>query len=151
MNRSGDDRPGRAVSIAPIRLTATTTGSPAAAWAALTEPAKVLEWFTEATPVGAVGAPYRLDFGDGSVIEGRIVELEPGRRLAYTWAWADAEPRGETLVSWTIEALPAGGTAVTLEHGGWAEAGADEATRNDHAGYWEGYLEDLVAVLDEAD
>ena len=28
-------------------------------------------------------------------------------------------------------------------------AGANVATRDDHAGYWEGYLEDLVAVLDE--
>lgn len=149
MNRTGEDRRGRAVPIEPIRLTATTSGSPEDAWNALTVPEKVLEWFTEATPVGTVGAPYRLDFGDGSVIEGRIVELEPGRRLAYTWTWADAEPRGETLVTWTIEAVPGGGTAVTLEHGGWVEAGADETIRNDHAGYWEGYLEDLVAVLDE--
>jgi hypothetical protein len=54
-------------------------------------------------------------------------------------------------VSWTIEPLSAGGTQVTLEHDGWSEAGADEATRNDHAGYWEGYLEDLVSVLDEAE
>jgi uncharacterized protein YndB with AHSA1/START domain len=151
MNRTGDDRRRRAGSIEPITLTARTSGSPEDAWQALTVPEKVVEWFTEATPAGPVGAPYRLDFGDGSVIEGRIVELEPGRRLAYTWSWVDTEPRSETLVTWTVEALPDGGTTVTLEHGGWAEAGADETTRNDHAGYWEGYLEDLVAVLDEAD
>lgn len=136
--------------IEPIRLTATTTGSPPSAWAALTEPNKVLEWFTDASPVGQVGDPYRLDFGDGSVVEGTIRELEPGRRLAYSWAWLDAEPTRETLVSWTIEPLPEGaGTRITLEHGGWVEAGADSATRDDHAGYWEGYLEDLVSVLDE--
>jgi uncharacterized protein YndB with AHSA1/START domain len=137
--------------IAPIRLTATTTGSPDAAWSALTEPDKVLEWFTQVSPVAGVGAPYRLDFGDGSVVEGTIRELEPRRRLAYSWAWLDAEPTRETFVSWTIDPLPGGGTRVTLEHGGWDEAGADAATRDDHAGYWEGYLEDLVSVLDEPD
>lgn len=137
--------------IEPIRLIATTTGTPAAAWEALTQPEKVVEWFTDASPVGRVGDPYRLDFGDGSVVEGTIRILEPGRRLAYSWTWLDAEPAHETLVSWTIEPLSAGGTQVTLEHDGWTEAGADEATRNDHAGYWEGYLEDLVSVLDEAE
>ena len=135
--------------IEPIALKAATSGSPAAAWAALTEPTLVVEWFTEASPVGPVGSPYRLDFGDGSVISGRIRTLEPGHRLAYSWAWADIEPVQETLVTWTIEPLPDGGTEVTLEHEGWAEAGSDETARNDHASYWEGYLEDLVAVLDE--
>ena len=137
--------------IEPITLKAATTGSPAATWSALTDPVLVVEWFTEATPVGPIGAPYRLDFGDGSVVNGTIRALEPGRRLAYSWAWAEAESVEETLVTWTIEPLPDGGTQVTLEHDGWVEAGANATTRNDHAGYWEGYLEDLVAVLDEAE
>jgi len=137
--------------VEPIHLTATTTGSPEAAWAALTEPDKVVEWFTDASAVRGVGAPYRLDFGDGSVVEGTVRSLEPGRSFGYSWAWVDAEPAQETLVTWTIEPLPGDGTKITLDHAGWAEAGADEATRNDHQGYWEGYLEDLVAVLDEAD
>ena len=140
----------RMTAIEPIHLTATTTGSPEAAWAALTEPARIIEWFTDSSEVRGVGAPYRLDFGDGSVVEGTIRVLEPGRRFAYTWAWLDAEPTQETLVSWTIEPLPGGGTQLTLDHDGWAEAGADASTRNDHAGYWEGYLEDLASVLDEA-
>jgi uncharacterized protein YndB with AHSA1/START domain len=137
--------------IDPIRLTATTTGSPEEAWAALTQPERVLEWFTDVSPVGGIGSPYRLDFGDGSVVEGHITELEPGRRLAYTWAWSDAEPAPATVVTWTVRGLPGGGTEISLEHAGWTEAGADEATRDDHAGYWDGYLEDLVSVLDEAD
>jgi uncharacterized protein YndB with AHSA1/START domain len=135
--------------IDPIVLTADTTGHPDAAWAALTRPERIVEWFTDASPVGAVGDPYRLDFGDGSVIEGRIARLEPNRVLSYTWAWADAEPREETVVTWRLEPLPTGGTRILLEHDGWTEAGSDVVTRNEHAGYWEGYLEDLAAVLDE--
>jgi uncharacterized protein YndB with AHSA1/START domain len=136
--------------VEPIVLSAETSGSPEATWEALTEPARVLEWFTQASPVGAVGDPYRLDFGDGSVIDGRITELVPGRRLGYTWAWTDAEPPQETQVTWTIgPGLDGRGARIILEHDGWAEAGADAWTRDEHAAYWEGYLEDLVAVLDE--
>ena len=137
--------------VTSIELTVETDVSPTEAWAALTRPDRVADWLTDVSPLGTVGSPYRLDFGDGSVVEGRIRALEPGRRLAYSWAWADVEPVQETLVSWTIEPEPGGGTRVTLEHAGWTEAGADATSRNDHEGYWDGYLEDLVSVLDEAD
>ncbi len=134
--------------IEPIELTAITTADPATAWTALTDPARVAEWFAGAEPVGPVGSPYRLDFGDGSVIEGAVRELVPGHRLAYTWAWAGQEPPTETLVGWDVEPDPDGGTRITLIHSGWAEAGADAASRDDHATYWEMYLDDLVRLLD---
>jgi uncharacterized protein YndB with AHSA1/START domain len=134
--------------IEPIELMAYTRADPGAAWAALTEPAVVAEWFTDASPVGPVGSPYRLDFGDGSVVEGVIVALEPGTRFAHTWAWAGDAGSGSTLVSWAIAAEPGGGSRITLVHAGWSEAGADVATREDHRGYWEMYLSDLVILLD---
>ena len=134
----------------PVELTIDVPVDAALAWRYLTDPDRVAEWFTEASPVGPEGAPYRLDFGDGSVVDGRIVALEPGRRLAYSWAWTDAEPRLETLVTWTIEPLPGGGCRISLEHSGWSEAGADESLRDDHESYWSGYLDDLKALLEEA-
>jgi uncharacterized protein YndB with AHSA1/START domain len=136
----------------PIVLAIETSASPAEAWAALTIPERVAEWFTDASPLGSVGTAYRLDFGDGSIVEGVVTELEPGRRFAYTWAWADAEAEAgqQTLVSWSVEPLDAGGSRVTLVHEGWTEAGLDEATRDDHQGYWAGYVEDLAAILERA-
>jgi uncharacterized protein YndB with AHSA1/START domain len=135
----------------PIIVEIETPASPGEAWAALTDPDRIAEWFTDATPLGAVGDPYRLDFGDGSVVEGVVREIEPGRRFAHTWAWADSEPRQETLVTWSVEALPDGGGRVVLVHDGWSEAGADAATRGDHEGYWNGYLDDLADILAEND
>lgn len=131
----------------PIVLEIRTTASPAQTWATLTDPRRIAEWFTEASSLGSVGMPYRLDFGDGSVVEGVVTALEPGRCFAHTWAWADAEPRQETTVAWTVEPLPDGGARVTLVHDGWAEAGVDGASRDDHEGYWKGYLDDLAAIL----
>jgi uncharacterized protein YndB with AHSA1/START domain len=131
----------------PIVLILETTAPPAEVWAALTEPERIVEWFTEASPLGGVGDPYRLDFGDGSVVEGVVTSVEPGRGFAHRWAWTDPEPSPETLVTWTIEPIPAGGSRITLTHEGWAEAGVDEAIRDDHEAYWSGYLDDLAAVL----
>jgi uncharacterized protein YndB with AHSA1/START domain len=136
--------------IPPIRLSIDVKADPATVWTYLTDPERVAEWFTDATPLGAVGDRYQLDFGEGSVVEGIVLGHDPGRRFAHSWAWADAEPRQETAVEWTIEALPDGGTRITLEHGGWLEAGSDDAARDDHEAYWSGYLDDLAALLSEA-
>ncbi len=132
--------------IDPIVIVRETAAPPEAAWRALVEPELVERWFTTASPVGNAGDPYRLDFGD-SVVDGVITEIVPGRRFAYTWSWADAEPRQETLVTWEIEATRGGGSRVILRHGGWSEAGADEVSRDDHAAYWSGYLDDLADLL----
>ena len=134
----------------PIVLEIETAAQPPDAWAALTVPERIVEWFTDASPLGPVGTAYRLDFGDGSVVEGVVTELEPGRRFAHTWAWADAEPGQQTVVSWSVEPLAGGGSRVTLVHDGWTEAGLDASAREDHEGYWIGYLEDLAAVLGNA-
>lgn len=135
----------------PIVLTVDTAASPGDVWAALTEPDRVAEWFTDASPLGAVGDAYRLDFGDGSVVEGVLTVVEPRQRFAHTWAWMDADPSPETLVMWSIEAIEAGGSRITLIHDGWAEAGVDEALRHDHEAYWSGYLDDLEAILAGSD
>jgi uncharacterized protein YndB with AHSA1/START domain len=134
--------------IRPIELTAYTTAGHRSAWAALTDPAVVAEWLTHASPVGPVGSPYRLDFGDGSRVEGVIVALEPGDRFSHTWHWIGDAGIGPTLVTWAVEAEPDGGSRITLVHSGWSEAGADVATRDDHLGEWEDYLSALVTLLD---
>lgn len=145
-----DDHPSPDEPPSPIDLTVETVATPARVWAALTEPRRVADWLTDASTVGRIGDAYRLDFGDGSVIDGVITELEPGRRFSYTWSWAGSEPHEETLVAWTVAARDEGGTEVRLIHDGWAEAGLDSTVRDDHQGYWMGYLEDLAAVLAEA-
>jgi len=133
----------------PIILTIQTPASPAAAWKALTEPERIAEWFTDASPLGGIGDAYRLDFGEGSVVEGVIRNVDEGRGFSHTWVWADAEPVQETLVTWSVEPAD-GGARITLTHDGWAEAGLDEAARDDHEAYWSGYLDDLVDILGEA-
>lgn len=67
-----------------------------------------------------VGAVYRvtLTAPDGSTWahEGRFLEVDPPRRLVYTWQWTDGPlARVETLVELTF-ADASGGTLVTVSH-----------------------------------
>jgi uncharacterized protein YndB with AHSA1/START domain len=138
------------VRIPPIDLAIETDADPATAWLTITEPDRVVLWLTEVTPLGAVGSPYRLDFGDGSVVAGEVLLVEPGSRFSHTWAWQDAGPGTATVVTWTVEPVPGGRTRIALRHEGWDEAGEGVATRDDHETYWSGYLDDLQDVLEEA-
>lgn len=140
-----------AVRIPPIDLAIETDADRATAWLAITEPDRVVLWLTEVTPLGPVGSPYRLDFGDGSVVAGEVLQVEPGSRFSHTWAWQDAGTGAPTIVTWTVELVPGGRTRIALHHGGWDEAGEGVATRDDHEAYWSGYLDDLRDLLDEAD
>jgi uncharacterized protein YndB with AHSA1/START domain len=137
--------------VEPIVLRIETGAAPGRAWAYLTDPELVARWFADASPVGELGERYRIDFGDGSVVEGRIVELEPGRAFAHEWAWQDDEPGHPTVVRWRVVPTEAGGSRIDLVHEGWTEAGADDAIRDDHEAYWSGYLDDLRDLLDEAE
>ena len=131
---------------APIQLVVETPADAELAWETITDPDRIAEWFTDATPLGRPGDPYRLDFGD-SAVEGSVVSVYPGRGFAYTWSWEGSEEGADTLVSWTVEGLSSGGSRVTLDHGGWPETTPDDTARADHLGYWEAYLEDLAALL----
>ncbi len=136
--------------VAPIDFRIATTADPAAAWRAVTDPALVAEWFTDAAALGPVGSPYRLDFGDGSIAGGAVLRVEPGRSFAHSWHWEGTDEAETTTVAWTVEPGPDGGSLIRLVHDGWDEAGLDAEARDDHEGYWSGYLDDLLDVLGEA-
>ena len=100
--------------IGPIILGIDTQAAPDRAWAFITEPDLVARWFAEASPLGDVGSPYRIDFGDGSVVEGRIVAVEPGRAFAHEWAWVDDAWDQPTLVRWQVEPALGGISAAWI-------------------------------------
>ena len=137
------------VRVPPIELVVDTGADPDTAWRTLTEPARVALWLTEASAPRRVGDSYRLDFGEGSIVRGEIMVLEPGHAFAHRWAWDGGETGEVTLVSWAVSPR-AGGSRILLRHDGWDEAGMDATARDVHAAYWAGYIEDLRDVLEEA-
>jgi uncharacterized protein YndB with AHSA1/START domain len=132
-----------------IIATVTLPGcTPDRALAAFTDPASVSQWWrgtltTELTP----GGDYIVDFAAiGARLTGRVLSLEPGQSLEFTWSWNDNPPDSTVLV--TVAVGPdSNSTLLTLKHG---PHGDDEAGREAHQEHWEGweyFLPRLVAQL----
>lgn len=69
--------------------------------------------------------------GKSFAVGGEYVEIDPPRRLVYTWAYSWGEAP-ETTVAWDLVATDAG-TLVKLRHSGFA---GQAAAANDHAQGW---------------
>jgi uncharacterized protein YndB with AHSA1/START domain len=124
---------------------------PAAVYEAWTRPEMLARWWgphhtrVESAEVDArVGGRFRVvlveDNGARHEVSGTYIEVEPARRLVFTWNWADAPPERESRVSVSFSLVPEG-TELTLIHDRFADA--DTATR--HRRGWTESLERLTA------
>jgi uncharacterized protein YndB with AHSA1/START domain len=93
--------------------------APAKVYAAWTDPEKIMRWFgSDQGPTLHAEADFRFAFrmmdGEERDVSGAYREVLPGRKLSFTWNWANpCEP--ESLV--TIDLEPDGdGTLLTLTH-----------------------------------
>ena len=87
-------------------------------WRALTDSAALTQWLMRNDFAPKVG--HRFQFHDtprgnwDGVIHCQVLELDPGKRLAYTWK-SDAL---DTTVTWSVEPHK-NGTRLVLEHAGF--------------------------------
>ncbi|MBT2513470.1 TIGR03086 family metal-binding protein [Arthrobacter sp. ISL-30] len=122
--------------------------TPDEAFDLITQPERLRRWLTIAARVDLrVGGAYRWTVVPGMSAAGTFTEVEPGKRVVFTWDWEGeaAMPAGLSTVSVTMEET-AGGTAVTLSHHGLSpdqEAG--------HAEGWSHYLDRLVVLATTGD
>ena len=72
---------------------------------------------------------------------GHYTEIDPPRRLAFTWTW-DRESDRETLIELDFEERD-GATRVTLTHSGLR----DQETVTSHEGGWSNALDNLGEAL----
>ena len=71
-----------------LRFERTYPHPPAAVWSAVTEPDELAHWFPATVDVDLrPGGAMRFVFPEGEAPagEGRVLELEPERRFAFTW------------------------------------------------------------------
>jgi uncharacterized protein YndB with AHSA1/START domain len=118
-------------------------------FAMFTDPALLVRWIgiralLEPRPGGA----FRFELVPGEFCSGRYVEVDPPRRVVFTWGWeSGALPvaPGSTTVEVDLTEHD-GVTHVRLTH-----RGLDAAMRAMHAGGWDRYLARLAAVLEGRD
>ena len=120
-------------------------------YAAWTDPAQLKQWFG---PEGVqtrdlvadvrVGGKYRWDItnseGEEMTARGEYRELQPGRKIVFTWQWDDDEVWQDHTSIVTVELSDApGGTELRLTH----EQLPNEKSRDGHTEGWNSALNKL--------
>jgi uncharacterized protein YndB with AHSA1/START domain len=118
---------------------------PAAVFAFLTDPDKILRWMgTEASVERHVDGLYLVNVTGANIAQGRFTEVIPVHRLAYTFGWKERSdiPPGSSLIE--IDLLERdGGTLLRLTHSGLPDADACAA----HEEGWDHYLGRLAIAV----
>lgn len=126
----------------------TIDASPETVWEFLVDPAKVTLWMGESVEYDPrPGGIMRLGVVPGRTALGEFVEIDPPRRLVYTFGW---EPQGDTPAAVPpgtsnveFELTPTGGsTHVKFVHRDLPTA----ASADSHAEGWDHYLQRLVTA-----
>ncbi|MEX2583851.1 MAG: SRPBCC domain-containing protein [Gemmatimonadota bacterium] len=122
-------------------------------WAALTDAGQVEQWYGPGEEFRIeveewdcrIGGKYRVAMhhrdGQTHTCYGEFKDLEPNRRIAYTWAWADQPPL-DTLVTFALTA-EGDQTRLHFTHAGFPS----EEVRGQHEMGWTGSLERLAGVV----
>ena len=118
---------------------------PAAVFAFLTDPEKILSWMgAEATTEAHPGGLYLVkSVGDPAhVARGTFREVVPVHRLAYSFGWegSEAVPPGSSLVEIDLIERDGGGTLLRFTHSGLPDAAQVAA----HDKGWAHYLDRLT-------
>jgi uncharacterized protein (TIGR03086 family) len=117
-------------------------------FALITEPDRLRRWQVITARVDLrAGGDYRWTIVPGHSAGGTITEVEPGKRVVFTWGWEGSVdlPPGSSTVTITLEPS-AGGTLVRLVHDGLTDEQAAS-----HGEGWNHYLDRLVRAATEGD
>jgi uncharacterized protein YndB with AHSA1/START domain len=122
----------------PLRHEVRIDAPPEVVFPYFTDPARMVSWMGVAALLDPRrGGALRIDVNGRDVILGEYVEVDPPRRVVFTWGFDGAEPlvaAGSTRVEVTLE--PDGeGTLLTLRH-----HGVPGPAREAHAEGWSHYL-----------
>ena len=104
----------------PIVIERIIDSTPHEAFELFTQPERLRRWQAVSASVDLrVDGEYRLTIVPGNIASGTFSEIEPGRRVVYTWGWVGDEnvAPGSSTVEVEFEAV-GDRTAVRLTHKG---------------------------------
>lgn len=127
----------------PITFERLIDATPDEAFALFTEPERLRRWQAISAAVDLrVGGEYRFTLTPGHIASGTYTEVDPGKRVVFTWGWVGADdlpPGASTIV---VDLEPAGDkTLVRLTH-----AGLSPQQAAGHSEGWNHYMERLGAA-----
>jgi uncharacterized protein YndB with AHSA1/START domain len=105
----------------PVEVTLVIAARPATIFRYFTDPARFARWMGQGSALDPEpGGRLRVGYPTGRVAAGRVVAVEPDRRIVFTWGYegdGQAVPAGSSTVEVTLEPV-ADGTEVRLRHSG---------------------------------
>ena len=117
----------------PLRHEVRIAAPPEVVFPYLTDPARMTSWFGVAALLDPrPGGTFRVEANARDVVLGEFVEVEPPRRVVFTWGFDGAEPMvaaGSTRVEVTLEPEGEDGTLLVLSQ-----------SRGAHSEGWTHYL-----------
>jgi uncharacterized protein YndB with AHSA1/START domain len=115
--------------------------APSRVFAALTEADQVRKWCAGEPEIEAeIGGKYSFGWEHGGPV--KILELEPDRRLSYSWE----EPTAPgTVVTWELEGSQ-GRTRLTVVHSGFGDLRADG-----YSAGWLGFMMEMQRMIELGD
>jgi uncharacterized protein YndB with AHSA1/START domain len=127
--------------------------SPETVWQFLVDEEKATRWMGESASFDLrPGGLYRVGVIPGHTARGEFVELDPPRRLVFTWGWEPGPdgpnpvPPGTSTIE--IELIPEGdGTTLRFVHRDLPTT----KTAESHAHGWDHYLDRLATVAGGGD
>jgi uncharacterized protein YndB with AHSA1/START domain len=130
-----------------VRVEITIAAAPETIFPLLTEPDRVKQWMgLESEQDPRPGGIYRNRVTAEHTSRGEFIEVDPPRRVAFTFGWegeGQHVPAGSTTVA--IDLIPHGTeTLVRLTHSGLPS----EGTKPDHAEGWSGLLTALKVAAE---
>jgi uncharacterized protein YndB with AHSA1/START domain len=120
-------------------------------YAAWTDPAELRQWFGPESvqthnliAESRVGGRFRWDLsnseGEKMTVRGEYLELQPGKKIVFTWQWQDDETWENHFSVVTVELDDAGGgTELRLRH----QQLPNEESRDGHNRGWNSALDKL--------
>ena len=129
--------------------------SPARVFKAITDPKQLTKWFPDIESIEPkVGGKIWFKFlefetgnqnnNDNRVLEGKIIELEENKKLAYTWGHSDISNSPLMQIRWVIEETETKKSKVTITHTGFL----DEISMKPYKEQWDWLTERLNAFAE---
>ncbi|HEY1223859.1 MAG TPA: SRPBCC domain-containing protein [Brevundimonas sp.] len=120
--------------------------APSKLWRALTQPHLIAEWLMRNDFQPTVGHRFNLTGDWGGVLDCEVLELEPERRLAYSWDFAHEDPAFDlrSVVTFTLTPTDAG-VHLRMEQAGF-RPDQKQATGGAMHG-WRSFFDKLEGVL----
>jgi uncharacterized protein YndB with AHSA1/START domain len=121
---------------------------PETVWPLLVDERKVARWMgVDAAFQARPGGRYRVEVIPGHTALGEFLEIDPPRRLVFSWGWESGKPIPPGSSTVEFELVPRGeGTLVRFRHSGLAPAAALTHSRG-----WDHYLPRLGIAATGAD